>query len=262
MKWWIRGSIAAGLAALAWWKLRKKPQPALAGYTTDVPYIAGKTAKQIRYAEQGRELSDYRQAEDISTFWRGPATDAEAFFKGAYWLAVAARLTGDTGLVAKARTYYKSGTLKYALPGSSWMTSETKHIVKGAADALRPHEDVKGVASILAALGAQRSQVENRQRDAQDTDPTVIAARTVQQSGEAGLDWVNSAALWIRDGLGVRRPDGSEPPWWRKWVVRGLVLGVAAVGARVYFAPHYNRAKALLSEHMSKGKETSEEAAP
>lgn len=29
MKWWIRGSIAAGLAALAWWKLRKKPQPAL-----------------------------------------------------------------------------------------------------------------------------------------------------------------------------------------------------------------------------------------
>lgn len=252
MKKWIYGGGAAlFLGWLAWRRWRSpavsaSTQPALSGpsYLWDGPRMILAVRSQVSAAKAGKALSDYLKAEDRSLFFPAPAYDATAFLTGAYWMAVAARITGDDTLRRKASTYLSKGEQTFALPGSSFMDSNVVRILQGAIDALQPFATERGVAGILAALGNQRQADVVQTRQAERVSPTV---ETMQRAGGDLWSLVSDASLWLRDGIGLDRPDGSAAPWWRKWLVRGGVAVAALVALRIAFAPQYKAAKAMLA---------------
>ena len=59
--------------------------------TESEPKLAAAVAKQIAAAKFKQNLPDYRQAEDITLFYKNPADIFAASYKAAWWLAEAAR---------------------------------------------------------------------------------------------------------------------------------------------------------------------------
>lgn len=247
-KWLYGGGAALVVGWLAWRRWRKsRSQGALSGpsYLWDAPRMMLAVRSQISAAKAGKALSDYRKAEDSALFFPAPAYDATAFLVGAYWMAVAARLTGSESLRRKASTYLGKGEDKFALPGSSFMDGNVANILKGAVDALSPFAgENPGVASILAALRHQKDPEVIRTRQDEEVNPVTATAAA---SAKDAWSLLETASLWIRDGLGLARPDGSPAPWWRKWLIRGGVAATALVALRIAFAPQYKAAKALIA---------------
>ena len=64
--------------------------------------LAASARLQIARAKAGRRLSDYRQAEDAPLFLTGAALDSGAYYRVAWWYAVAAQILGSDVLLKRA----------------------------------------------------------------------------------------------------------------------------------------------------------------
>lgn len=252
------GGILAGL-----WFIKRAVYPTVAGllsgpdlgsYNTDTTRLFNAVANQIRKSKH--ELTSYTSAEDLSLFWKTPATDTQAFLKGAYWMAVASRLLGgNDALIRKSQTYYGKAKKNFAIPGDNYfLTSNVSSIMRGAADALRPYGGNKQVAAVLVAAFQQSDpgKIDTAQQGEAARDPYRQVAETVTRSADDAASAANDAVIWVRDGLGLKRPDGQEPPWWRKWLVRGGVAVAGLVALRVFFAPQYHAVKSTVSSTIGR----------
>lgn len=246
---------AAGIYLLG----RRSGRKALAGpeasvsYTLKMPRLGSAVARQVARAVGGSRLSDYRKAEDIALFWGAPAYKVEAYYKAAYWLAVASRLTGSASLAATAGSFAARGSALFAVPGSSFLTGSASEIMQDALSKLRPYAKVKQVSALMAALGSSGSEAAVSAEQSRVADREVLK-NTATRSASDVSDLIEGPLPLLRDGLGLRRPDGTNPPWWRTWGVRGAAIAAALIGARIVFAPQYHAAKATVTGAVTRVK--------
>jgi len=160
----LYSGLAAAILGASWWlghRAGQKSNAPLGGtgltsldYTLEMPRLNAKVALQIARAPSGSWLAPYPQAEDLASFWAQPAYDVQAYYAGAYWMAVAARVLHSRTLAAEAYQYTLRGAARYILPGSSLMTGSVSSILKVAAGKIKAvAKDSKSVAAILKALG-------------------------------------------------------------------------------------------------------------
>lgn len=198
---------------------------------------------QVGKALQGILLSDYRSAEDIGLFWGAATTAEEAYFKGAYWLALASRATGARQLAAEATGMIGKGSALMATPGSSLIGADPRAIYADVARQLTPYTTNVQVKAILALLGHTVKEGVSTQQKA--VDDTRVAAGAVAKTGQDAVDILS----YLKGMVSGEKPPGADP--WKFWAVKwgGRVLvGVAALLAlRAVAAPYLTAAKATVA---------------
>ena len=226
--------------------------------TESEPKLAAAVAKQIAAAKFKQNLPDYRQAEDITLFYKNPADIFAASYKAAWWLAVAARTSqvwSLTDLAVKQQELGASG-----LDGSGGATSLERYksywgpvfnvettatdpaaiskILKSAgASILAVAANNGGAKAAAAALGqlGDTGAIRTQQQVNQDASASGLAAGTMGKNFED----VATIADALRS-LGT----GNVPRGWTQaqWDAFKMKLyiggGVLAVGTGVYlFGP-------------------------
>lgn len=125
--------------------------------------IAAKASKQVAKALAGSKLSDYRSAEDVSTFWYAPTSAATAYLKSAYWLAVASRL-GGSGLASSASAALAKGNASLynplAIAASSFLTSPQAILTDAGEKIAAVAGSNKQLVAVARILGVQATQVD------------------------------------------------------------------------------------------------------
>lgn len=115
---------------------------------------------QIKLAKRGADLSDFRKAGHYNVFVIAPGMLVDAYYKGAYWLAVTSRLVGGSmGLVSAAERLVNEAPVSGAV-GRDRDTNKTRAVYAQVATIIRgtlsiaqqANAQVKGV---LAVLGHQ-----------------------------------------------------------------------------------------------------------
>ncbi len=158
--------------------------------------IAAKASKQVARAIAGSKLSDYRSAEDLSTFWYAPTSVGTAYLKAAYWLAVASRL-GGSGLASSASAALAKGNASLYNPlgwaASSLLSPES--VLQEAGETIAAvgggNAQLKAIAKIL---GVQSTQVVAAKQRAWEQSPAGVAIDTAkltfdQFRGHAKRPW-------------------------------------------------------------------------
>lgn len=225
--------LAAGGATVAgaMWARKRIAAQGPVGFVfpfTDVARIYDAATAQIEKA--GTPLSDYRQAEDIALFWGGAATDQVAYAKAAYWVAVAARLEGNSTLATYARTLMDEANRFRLIPGSDSYTSNIQTIFGNARTALQPYSGHAGIRSIMGALGGSASVTSTAQ---QVQDDRSVFYNTAAKSGSD----VASALAYTRGLVTGEKPPGYTDMAWfaHKWGGRAVAgLLVAGVGYGIW----------------------------
>jgi len=127
------------------------------------------SAAQVARALSGQRLDDYRSAEDASAMWGSAQSVEQAQFKAAYWLAVAARVTGRWTLAISAANVQKSGLFRMNIPGETTDPAQIAEVFSEAADQVG--RDEPGIYTILRSA-ADPGRVQIQQDIAQDTSLT------------------------------------------------------------------------------------------
>lgn len=198
---------------------------------------------QVSKAVQGVPLSDYRSAEDIGLFWSAATTTEEAYFKGAFWLAVAARATGARQLGSEASGMLAKGGVLMGTPGSSLIGADPRAIYADVAKLITPYATNMQAKAILALLGhTVKEGVGTQQKAAEDKN---ITAGAIAKTGQDTVDVLS----YLKGMVTGEKPPGADP--WKFWAVKwgGRVLvGIAALLAlRAATMPYLNAAKATVA---------------
>jgi hypothetical protein len=203
----------------------------------DTIKLAVKASAQIKRAVSGITLSDYRQAEDFSSFLYTADSTGAAYFKAAYWLAVASRLMSNTGLTIKAgkalaKGQATSGTAIFGVSlGASSILTDAGKAVAAVAEQTGSAQG----AAVARILGVQATQVEGAVQRAWETSLTgrvVDAARgsiaTVGRAAEVAV--------------------APKPTWFWPVAIGGGVLFLALVlGIVLRTSPTGMAARAAIS---------------
>ena len=116
--------------------------------------LAGPALYQLNAARSGRALGDYRSAESVGLFVVPVTTDADAYLKAAWWVAVAAQLQRSNDLATIAQRYYQAGaTLAF---GGSSASGSVVAILQQASREVAAHATLpqtRGIANFLNDLG-------------------------------------------------------------------------------------------------------------
>lgn len=260
----LYGGLTAAILGTSWWLGHRAGQQSKAplgslgfsglDYALAMPKLNAKAASQIAKATAGSWLTSYTQAEDLSSFWPASTYDVQAFYAGAYWMAVAARVLRSRSLAADAYAYAMQGAARYIIPGSSLLTGSISSILKVAAAKIKAKAgDNKNVQGILKALGehARPEVIAAEQANAEDRNwvqkGAAKSAEDVAALPGKALDAIAGPLAFIRSFFGMLDPKTNLPySGWLRWGSRALLLGVAGIAARWYFAPQYHAAKAAI----------------
>lgn len=174
------GGLATALALAFWLGRRSGKRSSLSGdgtgisaldYALQMPKLHVRAAAQVARAAAGDWLTDYRKAENLSSFFSAPAYDVQAYYAAGYWMGVAARLLHSRSLAARASATLAQGAALYLVPLSSLKTGSVVEIM---ADARSVIEDASGsnkaAKPVIAALKSSGSpgMVENAQKGASE----------------------------------------------------------------------------------------------
>lgn len=221
----------------AWYWHRRVMAAPLNGYTLDLPPLLLKAERQIVKAAAGSKLDSYKSAEDFSAFLPAPTTNAEAYAKAAYWLAVASRLLQNRSLAAQAQALQVRGNATYSLPGSSWLDGSVGSIMADATQTLAKvagtNRNALAVLAILRTQGSPGMIASARQTEA---DKGVIA-NTVEATA-ADIAKAATTAKGIVTGEGVS--------FWTKWGWRLGIGAVALLGLGIVFRPYVTAASTAV----------------
>jgi len=195
-------------------------------YAKNMPLFALKVAKQVGYAQAGKWITSIDQAEDSTTFSKPPGYDVRAHLTVAYWTAVAARLTKNRTLAARAAATLARANSLYSLPGSSMFTGSVSSIMQSGAATLRKAATSSRAQPAIDALVAAG-------------DPEGVKAKQEQQQKDS---LTGKALEYLSPEAAVKRALDDSPWWtWGKRIAGGAVL---ILGARWAYLKYESR-KAL-----------------
>lgn len=132
--------------------------------------LPGPTLFQLRAAQSGRVLTDYRQAEQVNLFTIPVATNAEANLKAAFWAAVAAQIQPQSAgnLIAIAQRRYAAGAALAFNRGELDTTGQAVAILQDAAREIAAnayHPQVRGIVEFLNDMGQSDVVLRRMQTD-------------------------------------------------------------------------------------------------
>lgn len=235
-KWLIGGGIAVAVLGIGYYVLRKRDSELgddFIDYSKRYFRYYGYASDQIKLAKAGSRLSSYKGGANAGEMINTSSTDAEAYMKAAYWLAVASRLTGDAGTASAASSFQTKGKLIFSLPLSSYLTGSIEQIMQDAAAKL-PRSSNAGIKSIGVILG--------RQADSHEVDTKRLA-----RQGTTEIAW-EAAKETAKD---LKKPYDylTKPkPWWHKWAWGAGLSVVALVALRLAFSREYHALSGLISK--------------
>jgi hypothetical protein len=192
----------------------------------DNAQIAAKASKQVARATAGYKLGSYLQAADLSTFWYAPTSVTTAYYKSAYWLAVAAQLGGQGLASAAAASLYK-GANPIISAGSYFLSS--------------PIDIVKDAGNKIAAVAGSNKQLQAVAKilGVQSTMVTAAQARAYEQS-TPGI---------LADTVGGMK----RPSTWPKWLIP-LVIGIPLAVLTLYLLGMTGKAKRIAADVQRRAK--------
>ena len=202
---------------------------------------------QINLANAGRTLpkGDYRRAEGQNKVMVPSVTTAHAYLKSAYWLAVAARITGNRNLRNAAEDFRKSGETRASFFGiaASKDPADIQSVHQQAANLVRRyargafagHSSIKAIQTLLTTTG-EPERVVSRQQYTEEHKPTIT---------EVPMESAKDVAEFLE-----RMPDPTkEKPWWFWPVVIGggglLLVTILGVATR----PHVAAAREVYRDY-------------
>jgi len=255
--WWRRRRAASAAVAVAGpalgltfpsWMTGQRPSSA----GTELALAAG---KQTARALAGQALDTYTKAEDLNLFWNTAENDQGAYWKAAYWLAVASRISKDGSLARAAGKNMVKGNALGATPGSGLKTGGITGIFSDAArlvsSAAKGNRQLGAIAKTLASF----------------SDPKLIAAwqEGVSESSPAGIvkGTVAASAGDVATGASALRgiftgelPRGMDPARWffLKWGLRAGIVLSGGIGIWLMFSPKARKIGAAASSLSEAGR--------
>jgi hypothetical protein len=232
----------------------KKEDMGIAIPGTDEYYYMTAALRQVGQAQEGVELSDYRQAEDIGKFWKPGVDDQGAYLGTAYWLAVSARILKNNQLAEMANGMAIRGAALARIVGSSLKTGGVTDIYNHAINALRPYEKNSQIKSIIAALGFQASaeaqDVERKAKEDASTSGQIKGTIT----GSAGD--IADVLVYGRGIITGEQPPGAPALKWQiiKWGTRAVIALGGYIAVRTYLAPEISAIRTAASSMAGKVK--------
>lgn len=204
-------------------------------YGLAMPKLAAYAGRQATKAQAGSWLSDYRKAENLSSFYGAPIYNAQAYLSAGYWTAVAARLLHSRTLGVRAAALIAKGSAMYSLPGSSFFTGSVVEIMADARKIIsaagKDNAQVKAIVAILGSAGNPSMVAAADQRAADKSWVTRGAGKTADDAGGV----LSNVGGGLRRLVGAKDPNGQEYPAWQKWAVRGALAGVLFLGGFAYW---------------------------
>lgn len=265
----VGGVLAATLAGLYLYRRYQQKQKQLGdlgGSTNKYGYAITEMNKlvkrQVEAATSHLPLSDFRQAEGSNKFYGTPGDEAGAYFRAAFWLAVAARCSqvwslrdpADAqmrkGIAAQKRTFGMGGSARESVI-SSIMLSAGQAILAAAPK----NPGAKAAAAALGSMGSPEQVAIKAQTVREQSAGGMIkgtyeaSKKDVTDTATKAFDIIAMSSNAVRLLLGIDPPgDGPVDPWWnwKKWVLRGGVAVAVILGLRLWFAPQYHAAKAVV----------------
>lgn len=234
-KWLLGGGVAAAALGIGYLLIRKRKPTVDLGwgvvsYTKDFVTANARAVQQGALAEAGSRLKNWREADGASVMVNASSTNAEAYAKAAYWLAVASRILGDRSLAHQAYLFGVKGSATYAIPGSSFMTGNIEQISADAQAKLPTNTTNREIKSIAVILGRHAST-------------EVVDARKAQKKGVVHNAF-DAAKQTVKDPLGLDK----EKATWKKWAW-GVGLSAAALLAlRFAFSREYHAVGELFKK--------------
>lgn len=246
----IVAGVGVGMGALAawwWWRRERGGAPGALGLTlpawmtgarssTSSTGLAIAAGRQTARALAGSPLSDYRQAEDQKLFWNTAEDDAAAYWKSAYWMAVASRIARDGNLARAAGANMVRGNWLGSLPGSGYKTGGISDIFTAAAklvtQAAKGNRQLSSVAAVLARQ-ADPGVIATWQQAVSEQSPAGIVKGTIEKSGED----VGTLAGVLRGIFTGDLPPGMSPTRWffYKWGLRAALIAAGGLGLWLTF---------------------------
>lgn len=196
-------------------------------FTGKATELANAASTQISLAEQLNMLDDYRKAGLPSEFWQSASNTEGAHYRAAAWLAVAYRLSGDSGLLSAAKNNLAQGKMAWKNTSSTAISDILSRAGHAIAQASRGEPNAAAMSAVAKVLGvsAQPEAIETKKKVEHDRESGGIkgigraAAETVQ-------DIVKAPQLVL---------DANKRPWWFF-----PVLGIgAAITLAVVFRPYF-----------------------
>jgi hypothetical protein len=205
---------------------------------TPVYYMGLYAARMVDSALASQALKDYRNAQNSNYFINAPTNDIGAYFKSAYWLAVASRLSGNLDWASAARTNLIKGEALAAFPLTDQMTGRTKDILSAAAGRLNSAD--RNVVAVRALLLGQASFGVDDQTRAK-ADRSVLYNTLIASSH----DVADTAQLARSLATGKKPPGKTDWEWWwqkNKWYAGGALLAIG-VGGYIFrpYVQAYNK---------------------
>lgn len=182
--------------------------------------IGALASKQVAKAVAGSALSDYRQAENLSTFFYAPTSTTTAYYKSAYFLAVASRLGGQ-GLASSASAALYKGANPVVTSASYFLSSPSAITLDAGNKVAAVAGGNKQLQAIARILGVQSTQVAGAQQRAWEASAPGILVGTGQQS--------------------------LDPKTWPKWLLP-LVIGVPLAVLTLYLLGMTGRARHVAAD--------------
>lgn len=194
-------------------------------YAKNMPLLGIKVGRQVAYAQAGKWLTSYDQAEDVSSFSKAPAYDVRAHYTVAYWTAVAARVLHSRTLATRAGAALAKGNALFSLPGSSLLTGSVSSIIQAGAAALKKSSQSSKIAPIIEILSEVGSAeaVASQQQARSASSVTTAPARAKEALSPENL---------LRAAAGLQPRDPNAPSVWVVWGGRVLLLGGGVIAAR------------------------------
>lgn len=204
-------------------------------YGLTMPKLAAYAGRQATKAQAGSWLTDYRKAENLSSFYGAPVYNAQAYFSAGYWMAVAARLLRSRTLGARAAALVAKGSAMYYLPGSSFFTGSVVEIMAEARETIaragKDNAQVKAIVAIMGSAGDPKMVAAADQRAADKSWVTRGAGKNLDDAGGV----LSNVGGGLRRLVGAKDPNGQEYPAWQKWAVRGALAGLVFLGGFAYW---------------------------
>lgn len=259
--WWVRhraavnvaGRLLAGPDGMGFtfpsWVTGAKPSSS----TSELALAAN---RQVARALAGTPLSDYRKAEDLQLFWNTAEDETGAYWKSAFWMAVASRIAKDGALARAASARAIKGNALGALPGGSLKKAGIAGIFSDAAK--RISQAAKGNRQLVAISGTL----------AHFSDPALIATwkQGIEEQSTVGIlkgtiaasteDTVSILAV-IRGIFTGEQPKGMDAArWWRlKWGLRAGIVATGGIALYLYASPKVRKVASVASSLGAAGRD-------
>lgn len=191
--------------------------------------IAAAASKQVARAAVLSSLSDYRKAEDLTLMWYAPTTAYTAYWKCAYWLAIAARLTSSSGLAASAAAALAKGNMAaspigLAVSRSADLSGILNDAASKIASAISSNNSALANAGLKAAAKALSVQ----------TTMIVAAQQRAYEQSSPGI---------VADAF----KNSLQPRTWPKWLLP-LVIGVPLAILTLYLLGMSGKVKRIAGD--------------